>query len=169
MTLGIYEGFPTNIHHIARFAASASEKKTQQILLETLEKLNTEAFRLETIADPSIPNCTTRLEFGIAEACSFNYLDADEAQRALKMISAQPFQIMDFMCAACYYRMEGNKKTSLRFDYFMLRFTFEERQAEIRVCHERGPRYLSPEDIVKLVIGKVNATSTKKILKTIES
>ena len=169
MTLGFYEGFPTNIHHIARLATSTPEKKTQQALLETLGRLNTGTFSLETIADPSIPNCTARLEFGIAEANSFNYLDADETQRTLKIISKQPFQVADFMCAACYYRMEGTRKTPLRFDYFMLRFTFEERQVEIQVCHERGPRYLSPEDMVRLFIDKVNATSTKKILKAIAS
>jgi hypothetical protein len=39
---------------------------------------------------------------------------------------------------------------------------------EPRVFHERGPRYISPEDITNFIVNQLNKASTKKILKTVE-
>ena len=54
----------------------------------------------------------------------------------------------------------------LRFDYYMMRVAFGKNVVEIRVFHERGPRYVSPEDLVAFFVTKVNETSKRKILKT---
>jgi hypothetical protein len=39
---------------------------------------------------------------------------------------------------------------------------------EIQVFHERGPRYISPEDIVNLLVNEVNKTTSRKTLKRVE-
>jgi hypothetical protein len=39
---------------------------------------------------------------------------------------------------------------------------------EIKVFHERGPRYFSPEDLITFLVNEMNKTSTRKILKRAE-
>jgi hypothetical protein len=165
--LGLYENFPTTIHKIAFFTTQASNKKLQQKLTATLQKLNTETLTLEAVSDPSIPQGTVNFEFGIAEADTFNYLDSEETAKLLKTISKQPLQTMDFFCAARYHKSQDERETRPRFDYYMLRFTFNEDTIEVRAFHERGPRYTSPEDVINLIANKMNEGSMKKLLKEI--
>jgi hypothetical protein len=167
--LGFYANFPKTIHGIKHFAVSVSIKKLQQVLVETFQKLNNETLSLESIADPSIPQCKVNLEFGIAEAGDFNYLNGEEENRVQKEIRKKPFQVLDFLCAVRYYRMQEERKTPLRFDYYMLRFTFGEDSMDTQVFHERGPRYLSPEDVTNIVCNKVNETFSKRILKALDA
>jgi hypothetical protein len=50
----------------------------------------------------------------------------------------------------------------------MLRFVFAEtRVIDVRVFHERGPRYVSPEDVVNFVEKQVNDASGRKLLRKI--
>ena len=166
--LGLYENFPKTVHKTAFFATSISNKRLQQALIQTFQKINNENFNLETIANPSVPQCTVLLEFGIAEANSFSYLDTEETNKVLKVLKKTPLRIMDFFCALRYYRIQNGKKTPLRFDYYMLRFTFNKDSVTMQIFHERGPRYISPEDIANLVINKLAANFSKKILKTVK-
>jgi len=165
--LGLYENFPKTIHKTASFSISVSNKRLQQALIQTLQKINKENFNLEEIANPSVPQCTVILEFGIAEANNFNYLDDKETNKALEVIQKKPFQLMDFFCALRYYKMQNGKKTPLRFDYYMMRFTFNRDSMEIQIYHERGPRYISPEDVANFIVNKIDETSSKKILKAV--
>lgn len=163
--LGFYENFPKNVHKIVRFVTSISKKRLQQALTRVLYKVNNETFSLEDVAHPSIPRCMVIFEFGVAEANSFNYLDSEEANRMLKSVRKKPFRVMDFLCAIRYYKMQNGKKTALKFDYYMLRFTFNKKSIEIQVFHERGPRHVAPEDAVNFIVNKINGTFSKKILK----
>lgn len=167
--LGTYNNFPKTIHGFACFTSSISIKRLQQVIVATLQKLNNENFNLEAITDPSVPQCTVSFEFGIAEAGDFNYLDTEEADKTLKTIQKEAFQTMDFLCAIQYYRTRKESKTPLRFDYYMLRFTFNESLIRAQVFHERGPRHVTPEDLVNFTVNKLNETSTKKILKFVDS
>ena len=165
--LGVYQSFPKNIHTMACFRVSASKKRTQRALTQTLHKLNNETFSLEDVAGPSVRQCTVVLEFGIADEVNFNYLDEKETNKALKVTNKKPLKIMDFFCAIRYYKTENRKKTPLKFDYYMLRFTFNRKSTEIQVFHERGPRHVSPEEIVNFVVNKINEKFSRKILKAI--
>lgn len=162
---GVYEGFPRNVHGIARFAASISKKRLQQALIRVFHEVNNETFNLEDVAHPSIPQCTVIFELGIAEANNFNYLDSEEKNRILKSIRKKPFQVMDFLCAIRYYKTQNGKKTPLKFDYYMLRFTFNKKIIETQIFHERGPRHVAPEDAVNFIIDKINEMFSKRILK----
>jgi hypothetical protein len=86
----------------------------------------------------------------------------------LKIIQKKPFQVMDFFCALRYYKMQNEKKTPLRFDYYMIRFIFNKDSITIQIFHERGPRYISPEDIANFVVNKIGETFSKKILKPVK-
>jgi hypothetical protein len=166
--LGLYENFPKTVHKTAFFATLISNKRLQQALIQTFQKMNNENFNLENISNPSMSQCTAILQFGIAEANNFNYLDDEEANKVQEVVQKKPLQVMDFFCAFRYYKMQNGKKTPLRFDYYMMRFIFDNDSMEIQIFHERGPRYMSPEDAVNFVINKVNETFSKKILKAVK-
>jgi hypothetical protein len=167
--LGFYENFPVNIHRIESFSTTFSNKKLQQRLIQVLQEINRRTFSFEEVAYPTVPECTIIFEAGLAEAKSFNYIDEEEAKRVLNALRKTPFQTMDFFCAVRYYKGTAEKKAPLKFDYYMLRALFGKNAVEIQVFHERGPRYISPEDIVTFLVNMINATSARKMLKKIES
>jgi hypothetical protein len=74
---------------------------------------------------------------------------------------------MDFFCSIRYYKGNGEKRTPLKFDYYMLRTIFSKDIFEVQVFHERGPRYISPEELTAFIFTKINESSNKnrKILK----
>jgi hypothetical protein len=165
--LGFYENFPQNVHKIAHFSTSISNKKLQQTLIQILHKINSETFNLDEFAKPSIPQCTAILEVGIAEVDSFNYLDLEETNRVLESIRKKPLQLMDLFCAIRYYKAEGEGRSPLKFDYYMLRLIFDKGFVEMQIFHERGPRHVLPEDIINLVVKKANEFFSKKVLKAV--
>jgi len=77
--------------------------------------------------------------------------------------------IMDFFCAIRYYKENGDKKTALKFDYYLLRTIFGKNILEIQVFHERGPRYISPQDLVDFLQSKINWDRSKRLLKKREN
>jgi hypothetical protein len=166
--LGVYDNFPANIHRIESFSTNFSSKKLQQRLIRVLREINRRTFSFEEVAYPTVPECTIIFEAGLAEAKSFNYIDEEEEKKVLSALRKTPFRTMDFFCAVRYYKGTG-EKTPLKFDYYMLRIIFGRNAVEIRVFHERGPRYISPEDMVTFLVNKVNETSARKILRKIES
>jgi hypothetical protein len=167
--LGTYENFPENIHRRESFASTLPAQKVQQKLVQTFHEVNRKRFSFEEIGHPAMHDCTVIFEVGIADGTSFNYVDAEEAKRALSALKKQAFRVMDFFVVVRYYKRDSQKKTPLRFDYYMTRFAFSgNNSVELQVFHERGPRYTSPEDIVELVWKQVNGASARKILKKIE-
>ncbi len=167
--LGFYDNFPVNIHRIERFSTTFSNKKLQQRLIQVLREINRRTFSFEEVACPTVPECTIIFEAGLAEAESFNYIDEEETKKVLSALRKAPFQTMDFFCAVRYYKGTVEKKAPLKFDYYMIRALFGKNAVEIQVFHERGPRYISPEDMVTFLVNMINATSARKILKKIES
>jgi len=163
--LGFYEGFPRNFHKNAYFRVAVSKKRLEQAITKMLHELNSEVFSLDHVAGPSVPQCTAAFELGLAEANKFNYLDKKETDRALKIIKKEPLQVMDFYCAVRYYKTRNSNRTPLKFDYYMLRFTFDIKTMEIQVFHERGPRHVSPEEVISFIANKINEMRSRKILK----
>jgi hypothetical protein len=163
--LGRYENFPVNIHRIENFTTTLSNKKLQQRLIQVLHEINRGTFSFEEIAYPTVPECTIIFEAGLAESQSFNYIDEEETRRVLRALRKKPFRTMDFFCAVRYYK--GVAKAPLKFDYYMLRTIFGKNSMEIQVFHERGPRYISPEDISTFLVNEVNKTSQRRTLKKV--
>lgn len=166
--LGFYENFPINIHRIEAFTTPLSNNKLQRRLIQVVHNINRKTFSFEEVACPTVPECTIIFEAGLAEAKSFNYVDEEEKQRVLSALRKTPFQTMDFFCAVRYYKGTAEDKTPLKFDYYMMRLIFGKNNLEIQVFHERGPRYISPEDIITFFVNEVNKTSSRRTLKRIE-
>ena len=163
--LGFYENFPVNIQRIERFSTSVSNKKLQQRLIRVLSEINRRTFSFEEIAYPALPECTVIFEAGLAEAKSFNYIDQEEAEKVLNELRRAPFETMDFFFGVRYYKSTAGKKAPLKFDYYMMRAVFNKDTVEIRVFHERGPRYISPEDIITFLVNEVNKIFSRRIVK----
>jgi len=163
--LGFYENFPVNVQKIMRFATTVSTKTLQRVLVQCLEKLNGENLRLEDVTSHSASNCTVVFEFGIADGETFNYMDAEETRKVLGEICRAPLRIMDFFCAIRYYRERGGRRSPLKFDYYMLRLIFNADSVEALVFHERGPRHVPPEDLINMIIERINAIYQRKVLK----
>ncbi len=167
--LGFYANFPQTIHKAETFSTSISNKKLQQVLVEALYKLNSETLSLEEVSTPSIPGCKVIFEVGVAEGNDFNYLDNEERERLLGALNKKPFQIMDFLCVVRYHKIRKERKARMRFDYYMLRLVFGDKFMEIQISHERGLMHTSADDLVKLVVNKVNAAFSKRVLRPSEA
>jgi len=162
--LGFYENFPVNVHMIMQLTTSVSAKKLQQAIVQALYRLNSENLSLEAIANPSISECTVIFEFGIAEGKTFNYLDYEETQKVLEKIGETSMKVMDFFSAIRYYKWKEGKSKPLKFDYYMIRLTFNANLVNVYVFHERGPRHISPEEIINLIVARVNTLFRRKAL-----
>lgn len=159
--LGLYENFPKNIHKITTFSTSFSKKKLQQSIIKTLYNLNNQTFNLEDVTKPPIYECIIIFEVGLAEKNVFNYLDKEEKGRMLKILQKTTLEVIDTFFIIRYYK----KETRLKFDYYMLRFTFNKKKIQIQVFHERGPRRITPEEMLTWITNKVNEQIGKKILR----
>ena len=165
MTLGFYQNFPTNIHRIDNFNSTLSSKQLQQKLIQVFYEVNCKEFSFEEVANPTIPQGKVIFEFGLAESEGFNFIDEEEVKKTQKILAKERLSSMDFFCSIRYYKGNGEKKTPLKFDYYMLRTIFSKEAFEVQVFHERGPRYISPEELTAFIFTKVNELSNKKILK----
>ena len=169
-----YELFPEqSIHERESITSTLSNKRLQQRLIQVLRNVNCRTFTFEDIGNPTVPDCAVIFEVGIAESNSFTFIDEDEAKKILAALRNEPFKMMDFFCAIRYYKDFASNKKPLKFDYYMARFIFpEESLMELQVFHERGPRYISPEELTTFIFNKINETSSnkyKKVLKKIKN
>lgn len=165
--LGLYENFPQNIHRTETFTYPLSKRKLQQKIAQVFQEVNRKNFSFEEVGNPTVPNATVIFEFGIADAEDFCYLNAEEAQKLQAALAVEPLHVMDWFCAIRYYKNTKTQKMSpLKFDYYMLRMGFGEKGTmEVLVFHEKGPRYISPEDIIAFMERKVNQGESRKLLK----
>ena len=165
MALGYYDNFPPNIHHVQSYISAVSTRHLQQRMIQLFGELNQMEFRFEEVSIPTVPDGTIIFEFGLAEVGSFNFIDEAEIKKALNFLAKGHVQSLDFFCSLRYYKGLGEERTALKFDYYMLRAVFGKGKVELQVFHERGPRYLSPDDLITFLFRKVNKSSTRKVLK----
>lgn len=163
--LGFYESFPKKVHKTARFVSSTSERRLQEALIRVLHDLNKQSFNMGDILDPIEDHSLVVFEFGVAEGSNFTFLDEEEANGILRVIRKNPFQSLDLLCAIGYYKLSKEKRTPLKFDYYMLRLGFNQKSVEIKVFHERGPMRLPPEDIAWFLADRINDAFSRKVLR----
>jgi len=166
LTLGYHENFPEQVHRVEGYNSSLSAKQLQEKILQTLQGVNGKKFCFEEVAIPTLPDGLVIFEFGLADGQSFSYLDEATFGLAVGGLSKDT-QILDFFCVIRYYKSVGEKKTPLKFDYYLLRTLYGKTTFELQVYHERGPRYVAPEDLLEFIVGKVNEGHTRKILKPV--
>jgi hypothetical protein len=164
--IGLSDNFPKKIHRLERYETTLAIKKIQKNLVQVLEKINRKTFSFEEITYPTIHNCKIIFEVGLAEAKTFNYIDEEEKIRFLKALKKETFNLLDLFVSICYYRTKEKKSTPLNFDYYLIRIIFDKKTIEVKVFHERGPRHISPEEIITFIINDLNKNSAKKVTKS---
>jgi len=167
--LGFYDNFPVNIHRTEKFTSALSNRALQQKLVQVFREINSKTFSFDEIVHPTLPASTIIFEMGLAEGNSFNYIDRKETKKVCSALRKDALRMIDLFCAIRYYKGTVEKKTPLRFDYYMIRMAFSGNTVEIQVFHERGPRYLSPEDITSFLVNETNKTTERKTLLVLES
>ena len=154
--LGRYENFPGVIHGFARFTYRLSRRKLQQTILHTLHQLNREVCGLNEITLLPSSKCEVSFEFGVAEGTTFDYLGEEAMDRIQKSVAKKSLPVLDFLCVVRYHIIKKGKRVALKFDYHILRFLFHRNNAELLVFHERGPRHVSPEDLLRFMVTRIN-------------
>ena len=154
MTIGFYENFPVNIHRYDKFNSTLSSKQLQKKLIQVLKDVNGKEYGFEEIANPTVPGGRVIFEFGLAESGDFNYIDEEEVKKTLSLLIKERLHSMDFFCSIRYYKGSGVNRSALKFDYYMFRTIFSKDILEVQVFHERGPRYLSPEELTDVYFFK---------------
>jgi hypothetical protein len=162
LAFGFYEKFPSNIHRIDSFNSTISSKQLQQKLIQIFHKVNRNEFTFEEVANPTVPQGTIIFEFGIAESGDFNFIDNEELKKTTKFLAKENLPAMDFFCSIRYYKGSGENRSPLKFDYYLLRTIFSKDIFEVQIFHERGPRYISPEELTMFIFNKINEMSTNK-------
>jgi hypothetical protein len=163
--LGHYQNFPLNVHRIDVFKTTIASKQLQQRLIQAFFDANREEFSFEQVANPTVPDGRVIFEFGLADGESFNFIDEEEVAKARGLLAQERLASTDFFCSIRYYKVKAGKKTALKFDYYMLRAIFGKDTFEVQIYHERGPRYISPEDLAAFIANRVNAASNRKVIK----
>ena len=167
--LGVFDGFPKSVHKIAFFTCSIANKRLQLLVTTALHKLNKNESNPHAMMDKETSQFTTIYEVGIADGSDFNYLDDEETKRLTKTINKKPFQMMDFLLLLRHYRIDRDRKVPLKFDYYMLRLTFDQGSVEIKVFHEKGPMRFPPQEIIDIIVDETNHTFSKRILAPLDT
>jgi hypothetical protein len=163
--LGRYENFPENVHGITFFEYQDSAKEVQKAILCTFHRLNQETFDLGTVTPYLKQNCEVSFEFGVADGAGFNFLDHKELEQCLKNIDETEVETLDFFFAVCYHSIrDGGKRVPLRFDYYVLRFSFQEGGLELRIRHERGTRRVPLDDLTDFLVKQINVELSRRQL-----
>jgi hypothetical protein len=154
--LGRYENFPENVHRIATFNFYKPTKAIQQAILSSFFRLNKESFDIGAITPYLQQPCEVSFEFGVADGFDFVFLDDTELEKCLNQLDESELQILDFFFTVCYYRLKGNKKIPLRFDYNVIRFRFYEDHLDARIRHEKGTQRISLDDLTDFIAKQIN-------------
>lgn len=163
--IGISKNFPKIIHRSEIFKTKQSATEIQKKIVQTLQEINQKTFCFEEITYPTIPNCKIIFEAGLAEEKNFNYIDKEEKDRFFEAIKNKINNQLDFFFLIRYYKISEKKDTPLNFDYYMLRFNFLSKIFQLRIFHEKGPRYIAPEEVETFIINELNKKSIIKIIK----
>jgi len=163
--LGRYENFPENVHGIILFECQDSAKDVQKAILCTFSRLNQETFDLGAVTPYLKQNCEVSFEFGVAEGVDFNFLDQKELEQCLKSADETEAENLDFFFAVCYHHVrDGGKRVPLRFDYYVLRFSFQEGGLELRIRHERGTQRVPLDDLTDFLVKQINVELSQRQL-----
>jgi len=161
--IGLYENFPEVHHGTARFSCAVPTQDIQIILLQFLQNLNRNK---ESISLPEFirQGIRVELEVGVADGLAFDYLNEESLERCLNAVSKNALPVLDLFFVVRYYVVDGAKRKPLKFDYYIVRFLFREGEVEMLVHHERGPRHLAVEELVRFLYSKINhELKTKKM------
>ncbi len=153
--IGIYDNFPDVHHGAVIFSCKIQTQELQKTLLVFLQELNEQIKPLE-IPEIIKQNIHVKMDVGIADGLTFNYFDLKCLKHCLREISNNVLPTLDLFFVVRYYIISGVNRRPLKFDYYILRFLFKENAVELLVYHDKGPRHLAVEELVKFLFNSIN-------------
>ena len=163
--LGIYEDFPEPVHGIAHFDYYDPVKRVQQAILYSLHNLNHQIYDLGAVSQYLKQKCEVSFEFGVAEGVAFNFLDKKELDQCLRAIDEKELELLDFFSVVRYHLIrEEKKRVPLKFDYHVIRFTFQQNELRLQIRHERGTQRIPLDDLVDFLARQINSELTRRQL-----
>ena len=163
--LGRYENFPETVHGVTRFGHQDPARDVQKAMLCTFHRLNKETFGLDAVTPYLKQKCEVGFEFGVAEGFGFNFLDRTELERCLESVDEADVKVLDFFFTVRYHRAgDGGKLVPLRFDYYVLRFLFQESSLEMRIRHEKGTQHVPLDDLTEFLVEQINVELSQRQL-----
>jgi len=163
--LGCYENFPETVHAVALFDYQESAKEVQKAILYVFHQLNHERYDLDAVTPCLKQKCAVGFEFGVADGFDFNFLDKNELDQCLRSVAEKELQTLDFFLAVRYHLVrEAGKRVPLRFDYHVLRFSFQDSGLQMRIRHERGTQRVTLDDLTTFIAKRINAELSRRRL-----
>ena len=153
--IGLYENFPDIRHGFAHFSNAVPIPDLQRILLQFLQRVN-ENKESVSLAEFTRHKIRVELEVGVADGLAFDYFDKESLKRCLDATSKNALPVLDLFYVVRYYVPDRAKRKPLKFDYYIVRFLFREDEVEMLVHHERGPRHLAVEELIKFHLNRIN-------------
>jgi hypothetical protein len=156
---GTYDDFPEIYHALVHLSHRISTSKLQAVILQSLFMLNNEDKNIELQGFVG-HNLQTKFDIGIADELTFNFFNLKILNYALKRVNKIKYLLLDFLFIVRYYPL--GKCRPLKFDYYMLRFSFNKNIIKLNIFHEKGTRRLAIEDLTRFIIKIMNKELRKK-------
>jgi hypothetical protein len=165
--IGFYENFPEVHHGTVHFSCEVPTQDLQKILLQFLLRVNE---KKESLSLPEFTRHKIRveLEVGVADGLAFDYFNKENLERCLNAVSKNALSGLDLFFVVRYYVHDGAKRKPLKFDYYIVRFSFGEKEIEMLVHHERGPRRLAVDELIKFFFNRINRELKAKKMSTMK-
>lgn len=143
------------------FSCSIEAQELQKIVLQFLQRFNVNEEKVSLI-EFTWRKTQVMLEIGVADGLTFNYLNREVLEDCLKVISKSALSILDLLFVVRYYIIKDAERKPLKFDYYLVRFTFGENEIKMFVHHEKGPRHLPVDELMKFLYTKINCELRSK-------
>ena len=159
ITLGRFVNFPSMIHGIARVSHQNTTTKLQQAIIQTFYKLNEskEKYTLSVADHVGTYNGEVTFEVGVADGLFFNFLNQDAFQNLCTPLKfGKEYSILDFLVVIAYRYFRGERKISLNFDHYIVRFAFYNGSVEATLFHSKGTRRMPLDEFLNLILKRLS-------------
>lgn len=156
--LGVLLNFPTVLHSRASFDHEINPDNLQRAVLLALRSISSLRLPIElSLSDhDGYYHGTVSFKLGVGNAEAFDVFDDREQERLLQRIENKgPFPTLDLAFNA-RYTVTDEKRHTAREDRFLARLLFRSDRMEIYVHHLRGMRRIGPEEIIAMLIERID-------------
>ena len=109
------------------------------------------------------------MKIGIGNGEGFDILDSREEQRLLgRLENYAPFNSLD-LAFNLRYTIDDGRNHKLHQDHYVMRLVFQRGMLEVLVHHVKGIRRIGPEELVRLVVEKLNGELDRENLSKLDS
>ena len=169
-TFGRFVNFPSMVHGMARVSHQSTTARLQQAIIQAFYRLNEskDAYPLSVADHAGTYDGEVTFEVGFADGLFFDYLNQDTIQSLFTpLTSGKEYPVLDFLVVVAYRYFKGERKISLNFDHYILRFAFYSGAVEAALFHSKGTRRMPLDEFMNLVLKRVSTEIKQMGLKPI--